>query len=108
VAPAVPTSRPASHASRFVTSRRGHGPGIVEDLLPGDFLAIAATFLNQLETIGVDRQRIGLLVDDDLALQGSFKLCCHGWGLIQRVRWPGGVSHPLPGQYALAGGEESP
>ncbi len=49
-------------------------------------MAIAAALLHQLEAVGVDRQRIGLLIDDDFALQGTVELGGHGVSLYYLIR----------------------
>src|SRR5688572_21455119 len=104
---AAANAQAASHGSRFTES--GSRRRRDEDLLPADFLTIAAALFHELQSAGVDRQRVGFLVDDNFALQGTVKLRGHGSGLTNnRVRWPDSVSQPLRRQYALAAPGESP
>src|SRR6185369_43999 len=53
-----------------------------QDLLPAHFGAIAAAFLDQLQARGIDRQRVGFFIDEDLALQRAVQLGGHGSGLF--------------------------
>src|SRR5215216_2224015 len=76
---------------------RGWGRA-AQDLLPVHFGAIAAALLDELEACGVNRQGIGLLVDNDFALQGTVKLCGHGGKPQLDGVWKGHrVPHPLCG-----------